>query len=175
MQKMYTIEPIDALKIAIQSEQEMQNYYNQACQKVKDGDAKSILQGLAVRAAEHRKNAIDEYSRFSGKKILFLNLDKRHKLNSLQRCPDSPNEAIRVAKRNEKEMYDFYVTVSRRFVDAGLRAFFRKLAGEHLQHHTLLEASFVEPLALDQDIESDERQDEEGGYRDIPEEHHETR
>lgn len=173
MQKIFTIEPIDALKIAIQSEQEMQNYYNQAAELVKDGDAKSILQGLAARAAEHRKNSIEQYSRFSGKKILFLNLDKRHKLNSLQRCPDSPNEAVRVAKRNEKEMYEFYATVSRRFIDAELRAFFRKLAGEHLQHHTLLEASFVEPLALDQEI--DQNQDQESGFSDIPEEHHENR
>ncbi len=156
MQKIYTIEPIEALKMSIQSEREMQRFYQKAAELVVDQNARSILEGLASHAEGHRNRAVSMYSTFTGKKVLFLNLDKRHKLNSLQRCGDDPNEAVRVAKRNEKEISDFYAMVSRRFLDAGLRAFFRKLAADHLQHLALLESSFLEPLALNQPEEKEE-------------------
>lgn len=154
MRKIHTIDPVDALKISIQSEKEMKAYYNKASSLVKDDDAKTILQGLAERAHARHKTCINMYSKFSGKKILFLNLDKRHKLNTLQRCSDDPNDAVRVAKRNEKEIAAFYTTISHRFLQTELRSFYREIASEHQQHLALLESSFEEPLTLDQ--ESDE-------------------
>ena len=150
MQKIYTIEPIDALKISIQSEREMSMYYQKAVQLPYEDDVRNILVGLGKHADEHRQRAIEMYSKFTGKKLLFLNLDKRHKLNTLQRCSDEPNDAMRIAKKNEKEMADFYGTVCRRFLDAELRSFFRQLAAENYQHLALLEATFVEPLMLNQ-------------------------
>jgi len=156
MQKIYTIEPIDALKMSIQSEKELHSYYEKAASLMKDEDARTILLGLCEHAENHRKKSIDMYSKFTGKKILFLNLDKRHKLNTLQRCSEDPNDAVRVAKRNEKEMSDFYSTISRRFLDADLRSFFRQMSSENQQHLTLLEASFNEPLNLDQEPEDED-------------------
>jgi len=149
MQKIFTIDPVDALKMAIQSEKEMRSYYKKAASLVKDEDAYTILSGLADHAEEHRKRSIDMYSQVSGKKILFLNLDSRHKLNTLQRCSDDPNDAVRTAKKNEKELGNFYNVIARRFLDSDLRAFFRDLANDNQQHLTLLEASFEEPLMLD--------------------------
>jgi rubrerythrin len=142
MQKILTVDPIDALKMSIQSEKEMQAYYKKAASLVSDDDAKAILMGFARHAEDHRQNSIDMYSKISGKKILFLNLDKRHKLNSLQRCSDDVIDAIRVAKRNERELSDFYATISRRFMQQNLRSFFRQMAAENSQHLALLEASF---------------------------------
>jgi rubrerythrin len=85
-----------------------------------------------------------------------LNLDKRHKLATLQRCSDELYDAIRVAKRNERELSGFYSTVARRFMEPDLRSFFKKMASENHQHLTLLEASFAEPLDEDETT-SDER------------------
>ena len=154
MQKILTIDPIDALKISIQSEKEMHAFYKKAATLVEDEDAKTILQNFAEHAAQHKQRSIDMYSSVSGKKILFLNLDKRHKLTTLQRCSDDPNEAIRIAKKNEKELGNFYLTVSRRFMQSDLRQFFRELAADNQQHLVLLEASFAEPLPSDDDQES---------------------
>lgn len=148
MQKIFTIDPIDALKMSIQSEKEMQTFYEKAATLVKDEDAQTIFHNLAAHADQHRQDSIDMYSRTSGKKILFLNLDKRHKLTALQRCSDDPYDAIRVAKRNEKELSAFYTTVSRRFIQQELRNYFRNLATDNQQHLTLLEASFEEPIEL---------------------------
>jgi len=142
MQKILTVDPIDALKMSIQSEKEMQAYYIKAASLVTDDDAKAILLGFADHADKHRQDSIDMYSKISGKKILFLNLDKRHKLSTLQRCSDDVLDAIRVAKRNEKELSEFYSTISRRFMQHDLRTFFRNMASDNLQHLTLLEASF---------------------------------
>lgn len=142
MQKILTVDPIDALKMSIQSEKEMQAYYKKAASLVPDDDAKAILLGFAHHADEHRQDSIDMYSKISGKKILFLNLDKRHKLSTLLRCSDDAMDAIRVAKKNERELSEFYATISRRFMQQNVRSFFRKMAADNLQHLTLLEASF---------------------------------
>ena len=144
MQKILMVDPIDALKMSIQSEKEMQAYYKKAASLVEDDDAKTILMGFAEHADSHRQNSIDMYSKVSGKKILFLNLDKRHKLNTLQRCSNDVLDAIRVAKRNERELGDFYSTISRRFMQQNLRSYFRKMATDNMQHLALLEASFEE-------------------------------
>ena len=154
MHKIFTVDPIDALKISMQSEKEMREFYIKAASLTNDDDAKSILLGLANHADAHRQNSIDMYTKFSGKKILFLNLDKRHKLTTLQRCSDDLYDAILVAKRNEKELSNFYSTIARRFMEPDLRNFFRKLATDNHQHLTLLEASFEEPH--DEDNETSE-------------------
>ncbi len=155
MQKIYTIDPIDALKISIQSEKEMHAFYKKAVALIKDEDSQSILLGLSKHAEEHREKSMDMYSKVSGKKILFLNLDKRHKLKTLQRCSSDPNDAIRIAKKNEKELSNYYITVSRRFLDPELRDYFRDLATQNQQHIALLEASFEEPLTLDEESEDE--------------------
>ncbi len=144
MQKILMVDPIDALKMSIESEQEMQAYYKKAASLVEDDDAKAILLGFADHADEHRQSSIDMYSKISGKKILYLNLDKRHRLTTLQHCSNDVEDAIRVAKRNEREMSDFYSTISRRFMQQDLRNYFRKMAADNLQHLALLEASFEE-------------------------------
>ena len=150
MQKIVTIDPIDALKISIQSEKDMHAFYKKAASLVQDEDAKTILESFADHAAQHSQRSIDMYSAVSGKKILFLNLDKKHKLTTLQRFNDDPNEAIRIAKKNEKELSSFYFTVSRRFIQADLRHFFRELAADNQQHLVLLEATFAEPVSSDE-------------------------
>lgn len=156
MQKILTVDPIDALKMSIQSEKEMQAYYLKAASLVTDDDdAKTILLGLANHADLHRQDSIDMYSKISGKKILFLNLDKRHKLTSLQRCPDDILDAVRIAKRNERELSDFYGTISRRFMQQNLRTYFRTMAADNMQHLTLLEASF-EDWFSEENVESEE-------------------
>lgn len=152
MQKIFTIDPIDALKISIQSEKEMREYYNKAASLVEDDDGRIIFLSLADHADEHRQSSVDMYSKISGKKILFLNLDKRHKLTTLQRCSNDLQEAIQVAKRNEKELSTFYATISRRFMQQDLRGYFRRLAADNLQHLTLLEASFEEPVDAEDEV-----------------------
>ncbi|MBN1561307.1 hypothetical protein JW998_13725 [candidate division KSB1 bacterium] len=151
MQKIFTVDPIDVLKISMQSEKEMREFYTKAASLTTDDDARSIMSGLANHADAHQQNSINMYTRLSGKKILFLNLDKRYKLMTLQRCADELHEAVRVAKRNEKELSSFYSMVARRFMEPDLRIFFRKLATDHYQHLTLLEASFEETFEDDEE------------------------
>jgi len=104
MQFIHSITPVDALKMSIQSEKEMRNYYNKATTVVQDEHAKSILKAFADHAEANRENSIAMYSKMSGRRILYLNLDRRHRLNTLLRCSDDPNDVIRTAKRNEKKL-----------------------------------------------------------------------
>ncbi|MBN1997183.1 hypothetical protein JW935_06495 [candidate division KSB1 bacterium] len=151
IQKIHTIDALDALKMSIQSSMDLKDYYNDAAALVKNDDAEAILIGLADKKERHRQALIKIYSKTCGKKILYLNLGRKHKLNTLQKCSQDPNDAVRTAKKNEKELRTFFSTVARRLVDAELRNYFRHLAIEQDKDLTLLESSFEEPLMLDQD------------------------
>lgn len=151
MIKVQSINSIDALKMSIQCEMDMREYYEKATVIVNNDDAEAILKGLTDKADKHRQSLIRAYSKLSGKKILYLKLGRKHKLSSLVKCADDPNEAIRNAKKNEQELKSFYATISRRLNESGLRQLFRELAMEQEQHYALLESSFEEPLHLDEE------------------------
>ncbi|HPG40972.1 MAG TPA: ferritin family protein [bacterium] len=151
MYKLNAIDSLEALKMSIQCENDMKEFYSKASTLVKNDDAETILRGLADKEEKNRLKLIKTYGKTSGKKILYLNLGTKHKLSSLIRCCEDPNDAVRIVKKNEKELKNFYMTVSRRLVESELRALFRDLAMEREQHLVLLESSFVEPLQLDQE------------------------
>ena len=151
MQKLYSIDSLEALKISIQCETDMKVYYEKAASLVKNDDAEAILKGLGKKREGYKAELMRLYGKVSGKKILYLNLGKKHKLSTLQRCPDDPNDAVRIAKKNELELKKFFLPVSRRLVEPELRQFFRGFVQRQEQNLFLLESSFEEPLMLDQE------------------------
>jgi len=154
MYQISTIAPLEALKKSIQSEKEMKAYYQKAVKYITDDNAQAILKALGEHAIAHQESSTVMYSKFSGRKILYLNLDRRHRLTTLLSCTSDPEDIIRTAKRNEKELEKFYTVASRRFLDPDLRAYFRRLAKDNQQHVALLEATFVEPIPDDEPEES---------------------
>ena len=150
MQKLGPINEMDAMKMSMQCEMDMKKFYNEAAALVKNDDALAILRGLESKKEKHRQDLFKLYRQASGKKILYLNLGKKHKLNSLQEYGSDPNEAIDIAKKNENELKSFYLLISRRLLNPKLRHFFRELVLEEEQYLALLESSFMEPLALDE-------------------------
>lgn len=164
MNKIGTLSAVDALKMAIQCEMDMKMYYERAAALIKNDDAIAILLGLAAKEESHRVQLIRKYSAICGKKILYLNLGKKHKLGTLIPCSDDPNEVIRNAKKNESEIRNFFVTVSRRMYESDMRQLFRDLALEEEQHIVLLESSFCEPLNLEQPLAQNA---EEAIYREV--------
>jgi rubrerythrin len=151
MNTIRSIDSLEAIKMSLQCEYDMQEYYQKATSLMQNDDAVAILNGLAEKETTHKKRLIRAYSHASGKKLLYLNLGKKHKIGILLKCVDDPNDAIRNAKKNEKELKSFYLTVSRRLLEPELRQLFRELALEQEQHYALLESSFQEPLQLDED------------------------
>ena len=149
MLKIQSINSIEAIKMAIQCEVDMAKYYEDVCCLIQNDDSLAILHGLASTRVRRRHELIRLYSKLCGKKILYLNLGRKHKLNSLQTCPDNAFDAITVAKKNEKEVKLFYTTVSRRLLEPELRQFFRDMVIQEDQYSTLLESSFEEPVLLD--------------------------
>lgn len=164
MNKIGILSSLDALKMAIQCEMDMKTYYERAAALIKNDDATAILLGLAEKEESHRVQLIRKYSSICGKKILYLNLGKKHKLGTLVPCSEDPNEVIRNAKKNESEIRNFFITVSRRMYESDMRQLFRDLALEEEQHIVLLESSFCEPLNLEQPLV---QQHEESVYREV--------
>lgn len=153
MQRIYAIEPLEALKMSIQSEKEIVEFYKKAKSLFLNEEAQSILKKMMDSSINNRQQSINQYSKVSGKRILYLNLDKKHRLNSLIHCGKNNRESIITAKRNEKELIDFYQTLSRRFLDADLRAFFRKLSDEHQENFEILDKKFNDPSIFDEPAE----------------------
>jgi rubrerythrin len=154
--KLTAIDTDDGLKISIQISKDMGRYYEKASTLVSDDDAKAILTRLGEKHQIHQSELIKAYANVSGKKILYLNLGRKHKLNTLVKCPDDPNDSVRMAKKNESEARAFYLTLSRRIYESDIRSFFRDLAQRAEQNLALLESSFVEPLALDKADQEDD-------------------
>ena len=146
--KFGSIGALDAMKIAIQSETDMQQFYEEASTFFEIDQIEAVFKGLATKEAQHRKRLIKEYSRLSGRKILYLNLNKKHKLNVLLNFESDPKEIIETARRNEKESRDFYLGIARRLYEPELRKFFRNLALEEEQHLALIESTFTEYFAV---------------------------
>ncbi len=144
-----SMDAVDTLKMAIQCEMDMESFYSKLATLVRNDDAIAILQGLAEKEEKHRLRLIKFYSRQCGKKILYLNLGKKHKLNTLLKCGENPVEAIRTAKKNETEVKNYYLSVSKRLFENDLRQLFRELAMEEEQHIAVLESSFVEPISFE--------------------------
>ena len=153
MKNAMSVDSVEVVKMALQSKIDMVHYYEKAADLVRNDDAIAIFRGLAEKEYQQRNKLVKIYSELSGKKILYLNLGRKHKLNTLERCSDDPNEAVRKAKKNETELRNFDLMVSKRVYDPELREFFRSLAMEEEQHLALLESSFEEPLHLDVDSE----------------------
>ncbi|MDZ7723344.1 MAG: hypothetical protein U5R06_11210 [candidate division KSB1 bacterium] len=153
MHRIYAIEPLEALKMSIQSEKEMTEFYKKAQSLFYNDEAESTLKQMLNACLQNRQKSISQYSQVSGKRILYLNLDRKHRLNSLMHCGKDSRESINTAKRNEKELVDFYMTLSRRFLDADLRAFFRSLGDEHQDHLHKLEKRFENPELFDESAE----------------------
>lgn len=151
MNTITSIDSLEAIKMSLQCESDMQEYYQKASSLMQNENAIAILSGLAEKENSHEKRLVRAYSQTSGKKLLYLNLGKKHKVGILLKCVDDPNDAIRTAKKNEQELKSFYLTVSRRLLEPGLRQLFRELAMEQEQHFALLESSFQEPLQLDEE------------------------
>jgi rubrerythrin len=145
-----SLDTVDTLKMAIQCEMDMEAYYSKLALIINNDDAIAILKGLAEKEEKHRLRLIKFYSRQSGNKILYLNLGKKHKLNTLVKCGDNPVEAIRMAKKNEIEVKNYYLSVSKKLFENDLRHLFRELAMEEEQHIAVLESSFVEPISFEQ-------------------------
>ena len=152
MNTIRSIDSVEAIKMSLQCEIDMHAFYEKAASIVKNDDAEAILKGLAEKESKQKQQLIRAHSEVTGKKLLYLKLAKKHKLESLVKCGDDPNDAVRNAKKNEEELKTFYGTISRRLYESDLRQLFRDLAAEREQHLALLESSFVEPLHLDEEF-----------------------
>lgn len=136
------IDVLDALKIAIQASKDLQLFYREAAAYLDSDEGKLVFKRLAQREAEHRNQMIKIYSELSGKKILYLNLNKKRKLNMIAANRSNPTELLNIAKQNEKESREFYLNMARSVIDDKIRRMFQEMALEEEQHMAILETSF---------------------------------
>jgi rubrerythrin len=133
---------LEALKMAIQTEIDMDHFFTEAYKSSSDDEVRTIFRKYSREGKKRRKGLQEEYRRISGKRLLYLNLNRKKKLDmSMVSHPDR-NGIVTTAQQNIKVCYDFYSDVSSRLLESDFRIIFRNLAEEKEQQLAYLVSKF---------------------------------
>jgi len=140
--KLGPIGVLDALKMAIQSEIDMNHFYSEASKKTGDDEIRDIFRKYSREGRKQRNDLQEEYRRISGKRLLYLNLHKKRKLEMHLDLNSDRNGLVSTAKSNIKACLNFYTDISNRLLESDLRSIFRALAEDKEQQLTYLVSKF---------------------------------
>lgn len=133
---------LEALKMAIQSEIDMGHFYTDGYKKTNDDDVRKIFRKYSREGKRRRQKLQEEYRHISGKKLLYLNLSKKKKLDMIIGQHSDQNGFALTAKQNVQACLDFYSDISNRLLEPEMRSIFRNLAEEKKQQLAYLVSKF---------------------------------
>ncbi len=133
---------LEALKMAIQSEIDMHHFYVDASKNTNDEDLKTIFRKYSREEKKRRQKLQEEYRKISGKKLLYLNLSKKKKLEMILETHTERDELVVAAKENVQSCLNFYSDISNRILEPDKRNIFRNLAEEKKQQLAYLVSKF---------------------------------
>jgi rubrerythrin len=143
---------LEALKIAVDMENEGKEFYLQESRKSCNEVGRKLLESLALEEETHRQKFVELYEAVKNKNRwpeTGFRPEKGKKLRELftQTCkvtgvdikPASTElDAINLAIDKEKKSYDFYNHQSQNAIYDGERDFYKDLAGEERAHELIL-------------------------------------
>ena len=152
------IDPINALKIAIEREKEAQRFYKDAASETKDKNGNKLLNWLANEEAWHQaglekqlksmmdKNAWQEWKEEStpiSNNNLIETAETAHtrEATSYQHVTGSEKSAVRTAMRAEQKAIQFYNDFKEATTDANGEKTFESLVKQEEGHFRLLQAT----------------------------------
>ena len=143
---------LEALKIAIDMENDGKECYQQASQESGNEVGRKLLQSLAFEEDTHRQKFVEMYHALqesNGWPVTDFQPDKGKKLRALftgtcevigvnVKAGASELGAIKTAIDKEKKSYDFYNNQSQNATHDGERDFYEALAAEEMEHELIL-------------------------------------
>ena len=143
---------LEALKIAIDMENDGKECYHQASQESGNEVGRKLLQSLALEEDTHRQKFVEIYQAMKKRKewpATDFRPDKGKKLRALfsgtcelvgvnVKAGATEFDAINTAIDKEKKSYDFYNRQSQNAAYDGERDFYITLAGEEREHELIL-------------------------------------
>jgi len=136
------VDALEALRIAIQSEIDSFQLYRKAIEAAVDEDCKKLLAILAKEGRGYRRKLEQEYTRLSGKRLLYINLLQKRRIKRSIPPNATSLEILRIAIENKKDNRDFFEQAARRTLDPEGRKILLWLVEEEDKQLDLLQAEY---------------------------------
>ena len=145
----------DAIRVAIETEKELMDFYRRAAEITADPGGKKVFQALAEDEREHVRHffnlyngdalgTFDQYITAPGKSQSAM----MHDLEKLFESDIKERRAMEIALREEQDLEKNLRLTASRIVDPMVRTVFETLAGETRQHYDLIESEYARLMGM---------------------------
>ena len=130
---------------AIKSEEEAENFYRQAADKVEKPHSKKMLLELAEQEKTHKEKLLKlKLGKIDiSQQEKSTNLHIAEYLPELKFSPDmEPQEILIMAMKREQKAYEFYSRLAESLDEGNLKKIVKFLANEELKHKSIFEKEY---------------------------------
>jgi rubrerythrin len=145
----------EAIKLAIQTEKNVRDFYARAASISKNERAKKVFELLAKEEQEHASHFFHLYQ---GKDLgtfeQFMSTPPKSDTAMLKSLEKALNEnmherkAMELALREEEDLAQSLALTAARIVDPGVRGIFERMAKETRDHFALIESEYAHLMAM---------------------------
>jgi|GEM_PF-4207961 rubrerythrin len=142
--KILHLEPEEALKHAIQVEMDLERFCEAALERAETARQREVFEKISSEEHSHRQFFERRYEELTGRRILYLNVDRRRRLAEIALCPEAGRSLLEQAVENEERAATFYDDAARLIQPGWLRAKFEEMANTEREHLAWLRACAAE-------------------------------
>ncbi|PLX79276.1 MAG: ferritin [Desulfuromonas sp.] len=145
----------EAIKMAIQTEKNVMDFYLRAADITKNERAKKVFETLAREEREHAANFFHIYS---GKELGsfddFMATEPKfdttilHNLEKALKEDVHERKAMELAMQEEEDLAKHLDMTADKIVDPGVRAVFEKMAKETRDHYAIIESEYAHCMGM---------------------------
>jgi rubrerythrin len=145
----------EAIKLAIQTEKNVMDFYLKAGQITENPRAKKVFQTLAGEEREHAGHFFHLYSgRDLGSFEEFMARPPKadsamlHQLSKSLDAHVNDRKAMEIALKEEEDLAKNLTQTAANIVDPGVRAVFERMAKETSDHYAIIESEYAHLMAM---------------------------
>jgi rubrerythrin len=145
----------EALKLAIQTEKNVRDFYQRAAEIIRNPEAKKVFQLLAEEEKEHASHffhlykggdlgSFEEFMARPAKAetVMLKNLEKAIDENIHER------KAMEIALQGEEDLAKNLAMTASHIIDPTVRAVFERMAKETRDHYAMIESEYARLMAM---------------------------
>ncbi len=145
----------EAIKMAIQTEKNVMDFYTRAASITKNERAKKVFETLAREEREHANNFFGLYDgKDLGSFDEFMASEPKFDTTILHNLEKALNEevherkAMEFALQEEEDLAKHLEMTAEKIVDPGVRAVFEKMALETRNHYAIIESEYAHMMGM---------------------------
>lgn len=152
----------EAIRIAIETEKELMDFYQRAAEITKDPSGKKVFSTLAEDEREHVRHFFNLYNgEMLGTFDDFISKPGNtqsammHDLEKLLDCDIKERKAMEIALREEQDLEKSLRLTASRIVDPMVRSVFERMANETHQHYEVIESEYAHLMGMVHETDMD--------------------